>query len=131
LPSTSNLIVGGGAGSSSVAVQEKFPQIEHPHSEPLRVLHDFGIVGFLLSVGLLVSLLATLISSGSHADPALNRWRISAILSILVFLLLGTLENFLVFPWIICPIAAMLGIGIFSTRVREEIFSTGCDNEEL
>ncbi|HXN45444.1 MAG TPA: O-antigen ligase family protein [Bryobacteraceae bacterium] len=40
--------VGKGAGSAAHLVRDRFRTIGHPHNDYLRVLHDYGIVGFSL-----------------------------------------------------------------------------------
>ncbi len=40
--------VGKGAGSAAYLVRDRFRTIGHPHNDYLRVLHDYGIVGFSL-----------------------------------------------------------------------------------
>jgi len=95
--------------------------MEHPHSEPLRVLHDFGLVGFMLSIGLLVSFLKTVRTQVAGTMPTLLRWRLAAASSILTFLLLGLFENFLVFPWIMLPLAVIIGLGVGAASAQDKI----------
>lgn len=41
-------IIGKGSGSASTLINSIYPGLSHPHNDYLRVLHDYGIVGFLL-----------------------------------------------------------------------------------
>jgi O-antigen ligase len=40
--------IGKGAGSAGRMISKVFPGNDHPHNDYLRILHDYGVVGFLL-----------------------------------------------------------------------------------
>lgn len=60
--------VGQGAGSAGRLIAKLFPGNDHPHNDYLRILHDYGIVGFLLLFVAFARLAGTSWSAWVRAD---------------------------------------------------------------
>ncbi len=105
---------GQGAGSGqTVTLRDAWP-IDHPHSEYLRVLHDGGLVAAILAAFLIAVLLWQLFPrrGGQVRDPLI----VGAFLLVVAALVLGTIENFLVFPSLMWPAAVLIGLGLKKSR---------------
>lgn len=115
-------IWGQGAGSGqTVTLRDAWP-IDHPHSEYLRVLHDGGIVGGLLALIFILLLLWTLRprTKGHPRDPMI----IGSFLLVVAALVLGTIENFLVFPSLMWPAAVFIGLGLKRSRENSSVLNS-------
>jgi len=108
-------IFGRGAGSGqTVTLRDAWP-IDHPHSEYLRILHDGGLIAAVLAfifIGLLLWNLRPRIA-GRVRDPLI----VGGFLLIVAGLVLGTIENFLVFPSLMWPGAVLIGLGLKRSRL--------------
>ncbi len=107
-------IFGRGAGSGqTVTLRDAWP-IDHPHSEYLRILHDGGLIAAVLAlifIGLLLWNLRPRMA-GKVRDPLI----VGGFLLIVAALVLGTIENFLVFPSLMWPGAVLVGLGLKRSR---------------
>ena len=107
-------VVGHGAGSSqTVAGQSDFP-LGHPHSEYLRILHDAGLIGFVL-FGAFVVLALIWLWPRAGGKPR-GELVTAGFLIVVAGLVLGTIENYLVFPSLMWPAAVFLGLGLAAAR---------------
>jgi len=108
---------GRGAGSGQTVTLRDASPIDHPHSEYLRILHDGGLIAAVLAlifIGLLLWNLRPRMA-GKVRDPLI----VAGFLLIVAGLILGTIENFLVFPSLMWPGAVLVGLGL--KRSREEL----------
>lgn len=107
-------VLGHGAGSSqTVSEQSEFP-LNHPHSEYLRILHDAGLIGFIL-FGAFVVLAMLWLWPRAGGKPR-HELVVAGFLIIVAGLVLGTIENYLVFPSLMWPSAVFLGLGLAAAR---------------
>ena len=105
---------GNGAGSSqSLARTLKIP-LDHPHSEYLRILHDAGLIGFAFFAAFVVLALVWLWPRA--AGKPRGELVVGGFLIVVAGLVLGTIENFLVFPSLMWPAAVFLGLGLGGAR---------------
>lgn len=106
----SSPFIGLGLGSSSDLMQRVFDgKVDHPHSEPLRLVHDTGLVGLVFAS---IGLLGTLWSLFNRFLLNRSLWALSALICWSSLAVVGLIENFLVFPWIVLPAALLLGFGL-------------------
>lgn len=111
-------IFGQGAGSSqtinAAQLYQGAVQLDHPHLESLRILHDAGVVGFLMAAVLTVLLVKALWPrrGGNLQDPLV----VAGFLVILSALLIGMLDNYLVFPSLMWPGVVIVTLGLRKAR---------------
>jgi len=115
-------ILGKGAGSVSTVLR-RYTRIGQPHNDYLRLLHDYGVVGFAIWLFFLFSVLGKLfrmarMRRGEKNMSASARYRIACFLSYLSLLLTMLTDNSLIYPHFIFPIAILSGssLGISSTN---------------
>jgi O-antigen ligase len=105
-------IVGKGAGSAEALIESFFPESGHPHSDYLRVAHDYGIVGITLwAMGLSV-VLVTLWRCWRQADrygQNVARLQLTAMLSLVAFVLEMSMENAMVYVFVAAPFGLIAG----------------------
>lgn len=110
----SSPIIGQGAGSSQTVAGQATIPLEHPHNEYLRVLHDSGLVGGVIATAFLVTLIVSLWPRRGGALR--SRMVLSGFLLIPAALVIGTVENYLVFPSIMWPAAAVVALALHASR---------------
>lgn len=105
---------GKGAGSVEELIERHYPGLGHPHNDYLRILHDAGLVGFLLWVGGFLALIwktwrGWLVAA--PGDPA-GRVHLAAGLA-LVAVALGMLtDNVIVYIFVMAPVAVVVGTSL-------------------
>jgi len=105
-------IVGKGAGSTEGLIESVFVDIQHAHSDYLRILHDYGCVGMALWLIAALTLLTSLWRSWRLADRISRdtaRIHLAALLSLIAFLLEMVADNAIVYPFIIAPLGLIIG----------------------
>jgi O-antigen ligase len=103
---------GKGAGSTEGLIESVFVDIQHAHSDYLRILHDYGGVGMALWLIAVSTLLTSLWRSWRLADqisPDTARIHLAALLSLVAFLLEMVADNAMVYPFIIAPLGLIIG----------------------
>lgn len=103
--------IGHGVGSASILVNRVFPTIAHPHSEYLRLWHDFGIIG----------LVAWLFATTKIALALFRNWRTrpqewplhgAALLALIGYCTLGATDNVLVYYSAVVPVGVLVGLAL-------------------
>jgi O-antigen ligase len=112
-------IFGKGAGTAGDLIDSYWSDIEHPHSDFLRVAHDYGVVGLLMWVTGLIVMLAALwrfvkIAEGIRSPTA--RLQMTAFLTLAAFVIQMTAENSLVYLFVAAPIGLVVGTALGSRR---------------
>jgi len=107
-------VLGLGAGSSQTVSRESDFSLDHPHSEYLRILHDAGLIGCVLFGAFLV--LALLWMWPRAGGKPRGNLVVAGFLIVVAGLVLGTIENYLVFPSLMWPSAVFLGLGLAAAR---------------
>jgi len=107
-------ISGLGAGSSQTVARESDFPLDHPHSEYLRILHDAGLIGFVFFAAF-VALALVWLWPRANGRPR-GELVVGGFLIVVAGLVLGTIENYLVFPSLMWPAAVFLGLGLGAAR---------------
>jgi O-antigen ligase len=108
-------ITGKGAGSASALIDSFWANIQHPHSDYVRILHDYGLVGIALWGTGILFLVMTLRAQWRQAErlsPGLARLQLTALLALVAYALQLTMENALVYIFISAPLALIVGAAL-------------------
>jgi O-antigen ligase len=115
-------IAGKGAGSTEGLIESVFLDIRHPHSDYLRIAHDYGLIGLALWIVSMIALLLLLWRSWRLADSVGRRpatLQLSAFLALVAFVLEMTMENAMVYIFVAAPLALVIGTALGSLGVIE------------
>jgi O-antigen ligase len=117
LESVPSIVLGKGPGSVG-PVMESFRPGPHPHNEYLRLLHDYGVVGFALWLGGIASLFFRGLSGlvAEDLDRESKQGATILVTSILVLLGASLVLNPLVYVFFMAPLAVFVGLGLASGR---------------
>jgi O-antigen ligase len=108
-------LIGQGAGSSEVMLEKTIPGGDHPHNDYLRILHDYGLVGFVLLLAGLSALIAGRWRAWKHSlqgDPQASRYHLGALLLLVSFAITMLTDNTLVYTDVMGPLALILGLSV-------------------
>jgi len=108
-------VFGKGAGSTEALIEAMFVEIRHPHSDYLRIAHDYGIFGLALWIVSVGSLLFRLWTSWRVADKVKApsaRLHLTAFLALIAFSLQMTMENALVYVFVAAPLGLLVGASL-------------------
>jgi O-antigen ligase len=113
-------IVGKGVGSAEQVIGASLGEINHPHNDYLRILHDFGLIGLVLFaasvVGLLVHSGRSLRAVPGDRDEA--PLHLAAILALLGLLVGMSTDNAIVYLFMAAPVAVIVGLSIGARMLR-------------
>jgi O-antigen ligase len=123
-------IWGKGAGSAEGLIESVFVEIQHAHSDYLRILHDYGCFGMALWLLASGTLLVSLWRSWRITDQTSNgvaKIYLTAILSLIAFLLDMTADNAMVYVFIVAPLGLIVGsaFGLRSSMTVAESRAAG------
>jgi O-antigen ligase len=107
-----NIFTGRGAGSAEQTIAEQFVRITQPHSDYLRVLNDFGIVGLVLFAGALLALLSGAVWRWRVSPARFRPVHLSAIAAVLTIVLYAFLDNIVIYIFAMMPFAAIIGVSL-------------------
>lgn len=106
---TESPLFGKGPGSAVQLVTDRFVRVTQPHNEYLRILHDYGVVGMsLFGLGMLV-LLIRIGARAVRSDEAVH-W--AALFALAAVLAAAVTDNVLVYPFVMLPLAALVGLSM-------------------
>jgi O-antigen ligase len=112
-------IIGQGAGSAETVIDRARGSANgQPHDDYIRVLHDYGIIGLVLLLAALAALLrhagraTRLARKGDPATPI----HLAAALAVVGLLAAMATDNAIVYPFVVVPIAVILGLSIGVSR---------------
>ncbi|WP_158539893.1 O-antigen ligase family protein [Williamsia limnetica] len=106
-------LFGQGAGSASAMISSRFSnKISHPHNDYLRILHDFGIVGFIPFVIALVWLVALVTKRARTLRHPIHR---GAALAIIAVVIIALTDNVFVYPFVMLPVGVLVGLSLAYT----------------
>jgi len=108
-------VFGKGAGSTEALIEAMFVEIRHPHSDYLRIAHDYGVFGLALWIISVGSLLARLWTAWRIADKnkaSSARLHLVAFLALIGFSLQMTMENALVYVFVAAPLGLLVGASL-------------------
>jgi O-antigen ligase len=114
-------VFGKGAGSAEALISAQFAELGHPHSDYLRITHDYGAVGVTVWAVAIIVLVAVLWRRWRFLDlrdRGKARIHLTALLALLAFMLEMTVENSLVYVYVTAPLGLIVGsaFGIRLTR---------------
>jgi O-antigen ligase len=110
--------VGKGAGSAVAHVQDVFEDIGHPHSDYLRVLHDYGAVGLVLFLVSLACLTRACWQTWRSArDWFRSRLALASLLGLATVAVMMVTDNALVYIFVMAPLGVLLGTTLGSRAV--------------
>ena len=117
--------LGKGAGSSEEVIKELFPALGHPHNDYLRILHDYGLIGFgLWLVGYFGLLRVTWRAwlAAADRDAGHGRVHLAAFLALVAMGLAMLTDNVIVYIFVMAPLAALVGasLGMMEDRPQCE-----------
>lgn len=102
---------GKGAGSVEALIDSVF-DMAHPHSDYLRIAHDYGIVGLVLWCAAICALVGVLWRRWRRFDLQSKpkaRIQLTAFLCLVAFALEMTVENALVYVFVTAPLGWIVG----------------------
>jgi O-antigen ligase len=115
-------IVGHGAGSADELITEVYgPQIGHPHNDYLRILNDYGIIGFVLWIvgylGLIVRCGKSWMRSSGGEESRLHA---AATLALIAVALTMITDNVVIYVFVMAPLGWLAGmsLGVEQTSQR-------------
>ena len=112
-------IIGQGAGSAEIVIDRSRGSANgQPHDDYIRVLHDYGIIGLAILLAALAALLThagRATRSARRGDPAAPV-HLAAALAVIGLLAAMATDNAIVYPFVVVPIAVILGLSIGMTR---------------
>jgi O-antigen ligase len=114
-------IVGKGAGSAEGLIESVFVTIRHPHSDYLRIAHDYGMIGVVIWTAGILALLLSVWRAWQQADRARHheaRLLLAALLALVAFILEMSMENTMVNVFLTAPLGLILGSAFGSRRSR-------------
>ena len=107
--------IGKGAGSAEVLINANFPGLGHPHNDYLRILHDYGLVGFALWFLGFVSLAwrswRGWVDADDRGDPA-GRVHLAAFLALVALMLSMLTDNVVSYVFVLAPAAILIGTSL-------------------
>lgn len=102
-------LFGNGPGSASALISARFDNIGHPHNDYLRILHDFGLIGFVpFLIGLVLILRSTMRRARSLPEPIHK----AAALALLGVIGVAVTDNVLVYPFVMLPVGTLVGMSL-------------------
>ncbi len=108
-------VIGNGVGSAQAMIEESFPGIGHPHSDYLRLLHDYGLIGMSLWVIGFVGLLRFTWAAWQRADQTGSPMAQLHMANFLGLLALGfgmATDNSFVYIFVMVPLGVLLGASL-------------------
>lgn len=113
--------LGKGAGSSEEVIKKLFPALGHPHNDYLRILHDYGLVGFVLwLVGYFGLLRVTWKAwiKAADSEGGYGRVHLAAFLALVAIGLAMLTDNVIVYIFVMAPLGVLVGasLGLMGDR---------------
>jgi O-antigen ligase len=107
--------VGKGAGSAEAVVNAHFEGVNHPHSDYLRILHDYGVVGLALWLLAIVKLVWAVWKAWLGADRRSTKEahpHLAALLSLVAFAGTMITDNVVVYIFLMAPLGVLVGASL-------------------
>jgi len=117
-----HLVVGHGPGTAA-ARSASLADIDQPHNDYLRILYDFGILGFGLLTWFVVRSTRALRRAAKRVATSLPA--LAALYAGLAILIMMVTDNPLDYPFVMIPLGAMIGLGLGGVRVRSAVRTSG------
>jgi len=114
---------GKGAGSANEVIKANFVGVDHPHSDYLRVLHDYGPVGFGLWIVAFVNLLWVTLRAWMRADRRRAPdapLHAAAFMAVAAATMMMVTDNAMVYVFVMAPLGILVGASLGSVG-REDL----------
>jgi O-antigen ligase len=101
-------LIGHGPGSARQLIRAVVPDLDHPHNDYLRLLHDYGFLGWTVWMAFLLRSFALAVpdrNSRFERGPA-----VGLLLALIAFSVLMVTDNVLVYPFVVGPLGAIVGL---------------------
>jgi hypothetical protein len=108
----STLLTGRGAGTAESTITDTFQHITQPHSDYLRVLNDFGVIGLVLFSASLLFLLVGAVRRWREAPHEFRPIHLSAAAAVLTIAIFAALDNMIIYIFVMVPFAAIIGASL-------------------
>ena len=118
-------VFGHGPGSAQALIARLFPGNDQPHQDYLRILHDYGLIGFALWLTGYITLLVCTWRAWQHA-PAAEHLRgathLAAFLGLVAVALLMLTDNVVVYVFVMAPLGVLVGASLgIEQRVQDGV----------
>jgi len=113
-------ILGQGAGSAEGLIDSYWVNIQHPHSDYLRIAHDYGFVGLAAWLWGVLTLLVILRRNWRAAEkfgPKFATIQLTAFLAVVSYALQMSMENAFVYVYVSAPLGLLVGSALGIHRV--------------
>ena len=112
-------IFGQGPGSSNALITESYGAIiSHPHSEYLRIIHDYGWVGMILfGLGFILILIRSWVALGKSTGP-ISAAHLSSIMAVVSLAIMSATSNITVYIFAMLPLCTLMGFSMAHIRRR-------------
>jgi O-antigen ligase len=117
----SAVVLGHGAGSAEGLIEALYVTIRHPHSDYLRIFHDYGALGLTFWSGGMGIVLVWLWKNWKSWDvrsPRIARLHLNALLSTIAFALMMIADNPVVYLFMVAPLGLIVGASLKTDEVR-------------
>ncbi|WAM16841.1 O-antigen ligase family protein [Rhodococcus sp. JS3073] len=102
-------LLGKGPGSASALISSRFDHISHPHNEYLRILHDFGLIGFVPFVAGFGMLIWSVTRRALRLPQPIHK---AAALALIGVAAVAITDNVLIYPFVMLPVAVLVGLSV-------------------
>lgn len=114
-------LFGGGMGQAERVMVQYTPNINQPHNDYLRILVDSGLVGLILFVIGMLLLIRRLWTLAFRTDTEHRELHVASLLVLGAFLISAYTDNPIVYPFVVYPMAAILGCSLSWWRPRRPL----------
>lgn len=104
-----HLWFGQGPGTAAELILRVYPPTAHPHSDWLRLVHDFGLVGAGLFLIAFLTLLLRVLRKARATDETIH-W--SAVIALLGVAAAAVTDNVLTYPFVMLPVGVIVGLSL-------------------
>ena len=102
-------LLGKGPGSASALISSRFNHISHPHNDYLRILHDFGLIGFVPFVVGFLLLMWAIARRALRSPHPIHK---AAALALIGVAAVAFTDNVLIYPFVMLPVAVLVGLSV-------------------
>lgn len=114
--------LGRGLGSSVTVTSRYYASYgtTQPHNDYLRLLHDLGWIGAILFTVALLAILGGAISRARLSEDPVSRQIHVAVILVMGVILTGMItDNLIVYPFIMIPIAYLIGLSTAAVKMQD------------
>lgn len=101
--------IGHGPGTAAALINDNFQNVGHPHSDYLRIIHDFGWLGMALFASGYIVLIGRVVRRIRTHDSEVD-W--AAFLALIAVAAGAITDNVIVYPFVMLPVATLVGLSL-------------------